>query len=60
MDLQLTDDERTLLRDVISDAIQSLRDEIYHTSTFEIREQLKQREALLDGLQRKLSAAQPA
>jgi tetrahydromethanopterin S-methyltransferase subunit B len=57
MDLQLDDDERTLLSDVVGDAIQSLREEIYHTDTFEIREQLKRREAMLDGLQRKLGAA---
>jgi tetrahydromethanopterin S-methyltransferase subunit B len=57
MDLQLTEDERVLLSDVIGDALQSLREEIYHTDTFQIREQLKQRESLLDDLQRKLSPA---
>jgi hypothetical protein len=56
MDLQITEDERTLLADLVDDAIQTIRDEIHHTETFQIRDQLKQREAVLDGLQQKLSA----
>jgi hypothetical protein len=57
MDLQITEDERTLLADLVDDAISSIRDEIHHTETYQIRDQLKQREAVLDGLQQKLSAA---
>ena len=57
MDLQITDDERMLLADLVDDAIQNIREEIYHTDTHEIRNQLKQREAVLDGLQQKLGAA---
>jgi hypothetical protein len=57
MNLQLTEDERTLLADLVDDAISNIRDEIYHTETFQIRDQLKQREAVLDGLQQKLGAA---
>ncbi len=57
MNLQLTEDERTLLAGLVDDAISNIRDEIYHTETFQIRDQLKQREALLDGLQQKLGAA---
>jgi hypothetical protein len=57
MNLQLTEDERTLLADLVDDAISNIRDEVYHTETFQIRDELKQREALLDGLQQKLAAA---
>jgi hypothetical protein len=57
MNLQLSEDERTLLADLVDDAISNIRDEIYHTETFQIRDELKQREAVLDGLRQKLGAA---
>jgi hypothetical protein len=57
MNVQLTEDERALLADLVDDAISNIRDEIYHTETFEIRDELRQREAVLDGLQQKLGAA---
>jgi hypothetical protein len=56
MELQLNDDERTVLTDVLARALGSLREEVYQTTTFEVREQLKRREAIIDALLAKLRA----
>jgi hypothetical protein len=56
MELQLNDDEGTVLTDVLARALGSLREEVYQTTTFEVREQLKRREAIIDALLAKLRA----
>jgi hypothetical protein len=50
MNLTLSGEEVELLRDVLESARGSLREEIYQTSTYEVRQQLKQREAILNAL----------
>jgi hypothetical protein len=57
MNLTLSSEEAELLRAVLESARGSLREEIYQTSTSEVREQLKQREAILNALIGKLVAA---
>jgi hypothetical protein len=57
MDLSITDEEHAVLSDVLTRALGSLREEVYQTTTFEVRDQLKKREAVIDGLIAKLKPA---
>lgn len=50
MNLALNDAERELLLRVLDDELARLKSEIYHTDTWEYKEQLKSREDLLVGL----------
>ena len=50
MNLTLSSEEADVLRDVLESARGSLREEIYQTTTYQVRDQLKQREAILNAL----------
>jgi hypothetical protein len=54
MNLELSDAERALLAEIVEGAYGDLREEIYKTETFDYKEQLKAREALLTGIRAKL------
>jgi hypothetical protein len=55
--LELNQNERELLAEVLSTAFAGLREEIYKTETAEYKTMLKQRESLMKGLLDRLSAA---
>jgi DNA-binding MarR family transcriptional regulator len=50
MQLELTDAEQELLANLLDNAMRELKEEIYKTETYDYKEQLKEREALLVGL----------
>ncbi len=50
MQVELTDAEQELLANLLDNAMRDLKEEIYHTETFDYKEQLKEREALMAGL----------
>ena len=50
MQLELTGDEQTLLAGLLDEAMRDLKEEIYHTETYDYKEQLKVREQLMLGL----------
>jgi hypothetical protein len=54
MQLELTGDEQTLLAALVDEALRNLKEEIYHTETYEYKDQLKAREQLMIGLLGKL------
>jgi hypothetical protein len=54
--LSLTSDEVAVLSTILSDALGALHDEIYKTEDFDMRQSLKQREALLTGIQARLAS----
>jgi hypothetical protein len=54
VNLTLSSEEADVLRDVLESARGSLREEIYQTTTYQVRDQLKQREAILNALIAKL------
>ncbi|HLH24889.1 MAG TPA: hypothetical protein VK066_20400 [Chloroflexota bacterium] len=56
MDLELSNDERGLLAGLVDESLRSLKEEIYKTETYEYKEQLKEREALMMGILQKLNA----
>ncbi|MBX5491307.1 MAG: hypothetical protein IRZ14_09110 [Chloroflexi bacterium] len=60
MNVELTQEESTLLANLLDQAIRDLKAEIHHTDTPGYKEQLKEREALMVGLLRKLGATPSA
>ncbi|HEV8573643.1 MAG TPA: hypothetical protein VGR43_02945 [Dehalococcoidia bacterium] len=54
MQIDLSDDERALLRDVLEAANGDLREEIYKTEGTDFKRRLKERELVLQELMRKL------
>jgi len=50
MQIVLSDEEANLLTAVASQYLSDLREEIYKTETFEVKDQLKREEALLKGI----------
>ena len=50
MQLELTDAERQILAEILDNALSNLKEEIYHTETYDYKEQLKLRESTLIGL----------
>jgi hypothetical protein len=56
MELQLSDDERAVLVDLLRDDLGSLRAEIYRTEAHEFKDVLKDREALLTAILERLTA----
>lgn len=58
--MDLNAEEITLAREVVEQAYQDLREEIYKTEDTDYKRQLKAREATLQSLIAKLSAAEPA
>ena len=57
MALELTSEEIDLLREVAEAAYNDLREEIYKTENVDYKRPLKQREALIKSIIKKLSAA---
>lgn len=55
--LELTEPERALLLEVLKDRLGTVREEIYHSTTFEFTEQLKEKEKALRQLIDKLEKA---
>ncbi len=55
--MELSTEELDLLREVAESAYNDLREEIYKTEDTDYKKSLKQREALLVGILKKLSAA---
>ncbi|HEY7060443.1 MAG TPA: hypothetical protein VII06_03115 [Chloroflexota bacterium] len=56
MNLELNNEERTLLAGLIDESLRDLKEEIYKTETFEYKDQLKARELLMIGILQKLNA----
>ena len=50
MQISLSDEEANLLTAVASQYLSDLREEIYKTETFEVKDQLKREEAVLKGI----------
>lgn len=50
MQLQLSEEDRTLLQDLLERAMGDLREEVYKTDTYEYRDALRHREARLDAI----------
>ena len=57
MQISLSDEEANLLTAVASQYLSDLREEIYKTETFEVKDQLKREEALLKGILGRLGSA---
>lgn len=58
--VELTKDEIDLVMEVLESAYRDLREEVYKTEEHHYKEQLKQREARLEALLSKISAAAKA
>jgi hypothetical protein len=54
MQIELTEQELTLAREILRQEYQDLREEIYKTDSSHFKDQLKEREALLEELVKKL------
>lgn len=54
--LSLSAEESEVLRTVVGEALSSLRDEVYKTENYEMRQDLKRRETLLVALLHRLGA----
>ena len=57
MQISLSDEEANLLTAVASQYLSDLREEIYKTETFEVKDQLKREEAILKGILGRLGSA---
>jgi len=57
MQISLSDEEANLLTAVASQYLSDLREEIYKTETFEVKDQLKREEAVLKGILGRLGSA---
>jgi hypothetical protein len=55
MQMSLSDDEAVLLARVVKEYFSSLREEIYKTDTFEVKNDLKREESILKGILEKLA-----
>ena len=60
MDLHLTDDEASLLQEVLSSAFRDLRYEIAATDNHEYKQRLKEREVALKGILDQVGGLLPA
>ena len=58
--LTLNDEERQVLADVLNELLPNLREEVYKTESYDYREQLKRREAVIKTLLGRLGAAATA
>ncbi|HUF54402.1 MAG TPA: hypothetical protein VMR52_11610 [Dehalococcoidia bacterium] len=54
MQIDLSDEELTLAREILQQEYMDLREEIYKTDSSQYKDQLREREALLAGLVKKL------
>lgn len=52
--IELTETEATILAETLKSAISELKTEIHHTDSRELHTELKQREAVIDGLLKRL------
>lgn len=59
MMLDLTDAERAVLADLLRDQIGVLKAEINRTETYDFKDELKEREALLTAIAARLGVADP-
>jgi uncharacterized small protein (DUF1192 family) len=59
MKLDLTDAERAVLADLLRDQIGVLKAEINRTETYDFKDELKEREALLTAIAARLGVADP-
>jgi 2-phosphoglycerate kinase len=57
MELNLTDEERELLRHIVEEYYSTLREEVYKTEASEFKDNLKKEEAVVKGLLKKLREA---
>jgi hypothetical protein len=57
MTLELSQEERTLLLDILKNEYGQLRSEIYHTEAADFKAGLKEREALLEAIIGRLESA---
>ena len=57
MQIALSEEERQTLLETLNEALPNLREEVYKTESFDYREQLKHREALLKELLSRLATA---
>ena len=55
--IELTDSENTILAETLESAISDLKTEISHTDRRELHAELKQREAVIDGILKRLDKA---
>jgi len=53
--IELTDSEGTVLAETLESAISDLKTEISHTDRRELHAELKQREAVIDGILKRLN-----
>jgi hypothetical protein len=56
MQLRLSDDELTVLRQVLEVYLTQLRDEVSNTDSYDLRQALKRNEQVIKDLMRKVSA----
>jgi hypothetical protein len=56
MRLELSDEERSVLLELVREAISDIKSEVRHTMTSDFKESLKQREGTLVDLQEKLGS----
>lgn len=59
MELSLDQDEEAVLQQVLEQYLPQLREEVYKTETFELREALKRREEVIKRLISRLQTAVP-
>lgn len=55
MELTLSEQEAQVLRDLLHSVLLDVREEVYKTESYDLREQLKQREAVIRALLDRLS-----
>jgi hypothetical protein len=55
MKFECTDEERTLLIDLLSEQYSDIRDEIYRTESREFKDRLKHRKEIIEKILRKIS-----
>lgn len=60
MRLELTEPEQTLLLEELKDRLGTIREEIYHSETYDFTEELRRKEAVLRGLIEKIETASRA
>lgn len=60
MQVQLSSGELEVVADILRRAMGDLREEIYKTEVSDFEAQLKTREAVLEGVLKKIAASEPA
>lgn len=56
MQLELSDEERSVLLELVKEAVSDIKSEVRHTMTSDFKESLKEREVILIDLQEKLES----